>query len=35
MDEERSVQWIKSQQGSLVFEEIEGETKDEDVMDQS
>lgn len=35
MDEERSVQWIKSQQGSLVFEEIEGEAKDEDTMDQS
>lgn len=30
MDEQRSVQWLKEQQGSLVFEEI-GE-KDKDVM---
>lgn len=28
MDEKRSVQWLKEQQGSLVFEEIDGdETK--------
>lgn len=33
MDDKRSVQWLKEQQGSLVFEEIEG---DEDVpMDAS
>jgi len=25
MDEKRSVQWLKEQQGSLVFEEIGGE----------
>ena len=32
MDEKRSVQWLKEQQGSLVFEEIQGESE---VMDQS
>lgn len=31
MDEKRSVQWLKEQQGTLVFEEIGGEA--EDVMD--
>lgn len=41
MDEKRSVQWLKEQQGSLVFEEIDGEesaadtTKVSDAMDQS
>lgn len=35
MDAERSVEWIKSQQGSLVFEEIDGENKDENAMDQT
>ena len=34
MDEKRSVQWIKEQQGSLVFEEI-GEGLDDDPMDHS
>ena len=34
MDEKRSVQWLKEQQGALVFEEIEGDT-DKDAMDQS
>lgn len=34
MDEKRSVQWLKEQQGSLVFEEI-GAERDGDVMDQS
>lgn len=34
MDEKRSVQWLKEQQGTLVFEEIGGE-QDKDVMDQS
>lgn len=34
MDEKRSVQWLKEQQGSLVFEEIETE-RDGDAMDQS
>jgi RuvB-like protein 2 len=33
MDEKRSVQWIKEQQGSLVFEEMG--TGDDDVMDDS
>ena len=36
MDEKRSVQWLKEQQGSLVFEEIEGENDgDKDMMDSS
>jgi RuvB-like protein 2 len=37
MDEKRSVQWLKEQQGSLVFEEIgpEGTDKDADLMDSS
>lgn len=34
MDEKRSVQWLKEQQGSLMFEEVEG-PDDKDVMDQS
>jgi Flp pilus assembly protein TadB len=34
MDEKRSVQWLKEQQGTLVFEEIEGEDE-KNVMDQS
>lgn len=34
MDEKRSVQWLKEQQGSLVFEEIGGPA-DHDAMDQS
>lgn len=34
MDEKRSVQWLKEQQGSLVFEEI-GAGDDKDAMDQS
>lgn len=34
MDEKRSVQWLKEQQGSLVFEEI-GAEEDKDSMDQS
>jgi RuvB-like protein 2 len=33
MDEKRSVQWLKEQQGSLIFEEIEGTS--DDVMDSS
>lgn len=33
MDEKRSVQWLKEQQGSLIFEEIEGAA--DDVMDSS
>ncbi|EPS99405.1 hypothetical protein FOMPIDRAFT_1030917 [Fomitopsis schrenkii] len=32
MDEKRSVQWLKEQQGQLVFEEIRGEPRD-DAMD--
>lgn len=32
MDEKRSVQWLKEQQGFLVFEEIEGDDADKDVM---
>ena len=32
MDERRSVQWLKEQQGQLVFEEIGGEPRD-DAMD--
>lgn len=32
MDEKRSVQWLKEQQGQLVFEEIGGEPRD-DAMD--
>lgn len=32
MDEKRSVQWLKEQQGFLVFEEIEGDSADKDVM---
>jgi RuvB-like protein 2 len=37
MDEQRSVQWLKEQQGSLMFEEIEsgGLDKDADLMDSS
>ncbi|KAL4261765.1 RuvB-like helicase 2 [Pleurotus pulmonarius] len=37
MDEKRSVQWLKEQQGSLVFEEIRGdaEMEDDDKMDSS
>ena len=34
MDEKRSVQWLKEQQGVLVFEEI-GAEGDGDAMDQS
>lgn len=34
MDEKRSVQWLKEQQGSLVFEEI-GAEEEKDAMDQS
>ena len=34
MDEKRSVQWLKEQQGQLVFEEIGGEPRD-DAMDTS
>ena len=34
MDEKRSVQWLKEQQGSLVFEEI-GTEHEGDAMDQS
>jgi len=33
MDEKRSVQWLKEQQGSLVFEEITGPREDEMVTD--
>jgi RuvB-like protein 2 len=32
MDEKRSVQWLKEQQGSLMFEEVGGE---KDAMDVS
>ena len=35
MDEKRSVQWLKEQQGFLVFEEIEGDNGDKDMMDSS
>ena len=36
MDEKRSVQWLKEQQGSLVFEEIEGDdSAEKDMMDSS
>jgi RuvB-like protein 2 len=36
MDEKRSVQWLKEQQGSLVFEEIRVEEGgDSDMMDSS
>jgi RuvB-like protein 2 len=35
MDEQRSVQWLKEQQGFLVFEEISGEDDSENVMDSS
>ena len=35
MDEKRSVQWLKEQQGSLVFEEIQGEDGVEEMMDSS
>ena len=28
MDEKRSVQWLKEQQGTLVFEEVGGETEE-------
>ena len=34
MDEKRSVQWLKEQQGALVFEEI-GAGGESDAMDQS
>ena len=34
MDEKRSVQWLKEQQGSLIFEEM-GTADEGDVMDQS
>ena len=34
MDEKRSVQWLKEQQGTLVFEEIE-DVHEKDAMDQS
>jgi RuvB-like protein 2 len=34
MDEKRSVQWLKEQQGALVFEEI-GDGGADDVMDSS
>ena len=34
MDEKRSVQWLKEQQGSLIFEEM-GTADDVDAMDQS
>jgi RuvB-like protein 2 len=33
MDEKRSVQWLKEQQGSLIFDELEGHG--EDAMDTS
>ena len=33
IDAKRSVQWVKEQQGSLMFEEIE--TKEKDAMDES
>lgn len=37
MDEKRSVQWLKEQQGSLMFEEIEDEVVDtkKNAMDES
>lgn len=35
MDEKRSVQWLKEQQGSLMFEEVEAEETKQDVMDES
>lgn len=35
MDEKRSVQWLKEQQGLLVFEEIDGDDRDNDRMDSS
>lgn len=34
MDEKRSVQWLKEQQGSLVFEEVD-ERREGDAMDSS
>jgi RuvB-like protein 2 len=34
MDEKRSVQWLKEQQGSLIFEEM-GTADDGEAMDQS
>ena len=34
MDEKRSVQWLKEQQGSLIFEEV-GEPTDDDPMDST
>lgn len=34
MDEKRSVQWLKEQQGSLIFEEV-GEPTDDDHMDST
>ncbi|PPQ82788.1 hypothetical protein CVT26_007931 [Gymnopilus dilepis] len=33
MDEKRSVQWLKEQAGSLVFEEVGGERMDDEMMD--
>lgn len=33
MDEKRSVQWLKEQVGSLVFEEVGGERMDDEMMD--
>jgi RuvB-like protein 2 len=36
MDEKRSVQWLKEQQGTLVFEEVEGkDDAEKDMMDSS
>ena len=40
MDDKRSVQWLKEQQGVLVFEEVEGDenatlSEKKDAMDQS
>ena len=35
MDEKRSVQWLKEQQGFLVFEEILEDDGDKDMMDSS
>lgn len=36
MDEPRSVQWLKEQEGTLMFEEVGGSTEaDGDAMDQS
>ncbi|OSX66791.1 hypothetical protein POSPLADRAFT_1063783 [Postia placenta MAD-698-R-SB12] len=35
MDEKRSVQWLKEQQGTLMFEEVEDEGAKKDAMDES